>query len=435
MNAVQFYKEEDFKVVEADGFRFEVPGEWEVVRLEDVFSVETGTTPSTKKEEYWKNGTITWLTPADLSKLNGKTHISNSERKITEKALRDYNLTLLPKGSIIVSTRAPVGYVAVLDDDATFNQGCKGLIPKSPEINTDFYCYYLLSIRSKLEQLSGGSTFKELPKKTLEELKIPLPPLEEQQKIAHVLMSIDKAIETVDEAIKQAEHIKKGLMQELLTKGIGHKEFKYTEIGRIPKEWEVVKLGDISEIKGRIGWHGLRDEDYLSNGDYYLVRGIDFEDGRVKWEKCVYVSKEWYERDPNIQLNEGDVLITKDGTIGKVAFVDHLPKKATLGTGIFRVRLKTKNYHPHFMYYIFMSSYFERFILLLRAGSTLSHLYQKDLVNFKFPLPPLPEQQKIAEILSKWDEVIELKKAKKEKLERMKKKVMDLLLTGKIRVK
>ena len=167
-----------------------------------------------------------------------------------------------------------------------------------------------MSILSKenLQNLSGGSTFRELSKTVLGRLYLPFPPLEEQQKIAHVLMSIDKAIETVDEAIAKAERIKKGLMQELLTKGIGHKEFKDTEIGRIPKDWEVVRLEDVASIKGRIGWHGLRDEDYLTEGEYYLVRGTEFENGKILWEKCVYISKEWYEKDPNIQLKEGDIL-------------------------------------------------------------------------------------------------------------------------------
>ncbi len=439
MVVLQFYRQENLKRLEADGFRSEIPKEWKVVRLGDIFNVETGTTPSTKKEEYWENGTINWLTPADLNKLNGKTHISVSERKITKKALRDYNLTLLPKGSIIVSTRAPVGYVAVLEVDATFNQGCKGLIPKSSQVNTDFYCYYFLLVKSKLEQLSGGSTFKELPKKSLENLTIPYPPLPEQQKIAQVLMSIDKAIEAVDEAIAKAERIKKGLMQELLTKGIGHTEFKEVKLSfikyRIPRKWIIKTLPEVSIIKGRIGWHGLKDEDYLKEGDYYLVRGIDFENGKVSWDKCVYISKEWYEKDPNIQLKEGDILITKDGSIGKIALVDKLPKKATLGTGVFLIRQKNNDYIPQYLFYILQSEFFDSFIKFIKVGSTLSHLYQKDLAKFELPLPPLSEQQKIAKILSKWDKVIEIKKAKKEKLEKMKKKVMELLLTGKVRVK
>jgi len=187
-----------------------IPKEWEVKKVIDLFKVETGTTPSTKQKEYWDGGHINWITPADMSKLNGKIYIKDSERKITEKGLKETNLTLMSTGSIIISTRAPVGYVAIIEGNATFNQGCKGLIPKNTnEINPEFYTYYLLSKKTTLEHSSGGSTFKELSKNTLEKFKVPLPPLPEQQKIAEILSTVDKRLELLRE--------KKGLMNDLLT--------------------------------------------------------------------------------------------------------------------------------------------------------------------------------------------------------------------------
>ena len=195
-----------------------IPKEWEVKKIIDLFGVETGTTPSTKQKEYWDGGDIIWITPADMSKLNGKIYIKDSERKITEKGLKETNLTLMPTGSIIISTRAPVGYVAVIKDNATFNQGCKGLIPRNKNgINPEFYTYYLLSKKTTLENLSGGSTFKELSKITLEKFKIPLPPLPEQQKIAEILSTVDKRLELLRNKKEKMERVKKGLMNDLLT--------------------------------------------------------------------------------------------------------------------------------------------------------------------------------------------------------------------------
>ena len=119
---------------------------WQVKRIINLFSVETGTTPSTKQEKYWNDGKINWFTPTDMSKLNNRLYIKNSERKITETGLKESNLTLMPQGSIIISSRAPVGYVTILEANATFNQGCKGLIPmNAKDINTIFYAYFLLS--------------------------------------------------------------------------------------------------------------------------------------------------------------------------------------------------------------------------------------------------------------------------------------------------
>ena len=196
----------------------EIPKEWGVVKLKDIFNVETGTTPSTKKKEYWEKGDVNWFTPTDLSKLNGKIHIKDSDRKITEKALKENNLTLMPKGSIILSTRAPVGYAAVLIKEGTFNQGCKGLIPKEfANVDTIYYCYYLLNIKHVLQNLSGGSTFKELSKNRLENLLVSLPPLPEQQKIAEILSTVDKKLELERKRREKLEKIKRGLMNDLLT--------------------------------------------------------------------------------------------------------------------------------------------------------------------------------------------------------------------------
>ena len=195
-----------------------IPKEWKVKRIIGLFNIKTGTTPSTKQKEYWNDGHINWVTPADMSKLNRRLYIKSSERKITEKGLKETNLTLMPTGSIIISTRAPVGYVVIIEDNTTFNQGCKGLIPKNAkEVNSVFYAYCLLSKKTILEHLSGGSTFKELPKNTLGNFNVPYPSAPEQQKIAEVLSDVDKKIELERERKGKLERIKKGLMSDLLS--------------------------------------------------------------------------------------------------------------------------------------------------------------------------------------------------------------------------
>jgi len=417
----------------------EIPREWEVVRLGDVFSVETGTTPSTKREEYWENGTINWLTPTDLSKLNGKIYISGSERKITEKALKDYNLTLSPKGSIIVSTRAPVGYVAVLDVDTTFNQGCKGLIPKSSEINTEFYCYYLLAIKQRLEQLSGGSTFKELSKNALKNLKIPLPPLPEQQKIAEILSTVDKAIQKVDEAIEKTERLKKGLMQELLTKGIGHTEFKDTEIGRIPKEWDVVKLKELTDkendiVAGPFG-SNLKVCDYREEG-VPIIRLQNIERNRFINKDLKFISPEKAEELRYHSFKAGDIILAKLGDpIGKTCIVPNYLEYGIVVADVVRIRLSPEKANKYFFTYILNSSICLNQLRKETIGSTRPRVNISQVRNLKVPLPPLEEQRKIAEILSTVDKKLELERKRKGKLERIKKGLMNDLLSGRKRVK
>lgn len=153
-----------------------------------------------------------------FKQVKWKIYIGSSERKVTKIALEKCNLNLIPKGSIIISTRAPVGYVAVLTVESTFNQGCKGLVPKNNDsVNTEFYAYYLKFKKNLLENLSGGSTFKELSKSMLENFKIPLPPLEEQKQIAKILSSVDKSIELKKQKKEKLQRMKKKIMELLLT--------------------------------------------------------------------------------------------------------------------------------------------------------------------------------------------------------------------------
>jgi len=195
-----------------------MPKDWQAIDVSDLFFIETGTTPSTKEKKYWNNGNIIWITPADLSLLNNTIFIKDSKRKTTKKGLEETNLTLLPKGAIIISTRAPVGYVAIIEYPATFNQGCKGLIPKEiKNISIKFYYYYLLNKRYKLQNLSAGSTFSELSKSLLESFKIPYFNIKEQQKIAEILSTVDKKIELQRKRKEKLERIKKSLMNDLLS--------------------------------------------------------------------------------------------------------------------------------------------------------------------------------------------------------------------------
>ena len=197
----------------------------------------------------------------------------------------------------------------------------------------------------------------------------------------------------------------------------------------IPKEWNLEKLEKNSTLKGRIGWQGLTTIEYLETGNYYLVTGTDFKNGKIGWERCVYVDEIRYAQDQNIQLKNEDVLVTKDGTIGKIAYVSAMTKPATLNSGIFVIRPVDKKYSPLFLFYILYSFYFLKFLNSLQAGSTINHLYQKDFVNFQFPLPSISEQQKIALILSGLDATIEATQKVIEKTEMLKKGLMQMLLT------
>lgn len=179
--------------------------------------------------------------------------------------------------------------------------------------------------------------------------------------------------------------------------------YKQTEVGVIPEEWEIIKLEENATLKARIGWQGLTTAEYLSSGHYCLVTGTDLLNGYIDWDNCVFVEKNRFDQDKNIQIRIDDVLITKDGTIGKVAFVDSINKPTTLNSGVFVLRTKSNRIQSRFLYYILMSFYFDEFLNKITAGSTITHLYQKDFVHFQFIAPPLKEQTAIATALSDTD--------------------------------
>ena len=158
-------------------------------------------------------------------------------------------------------------------------------------------------------------------------------------------------------------------------------------------------LGKDTYIKARIGWQGLTTSEYLDYGDYYLVTGTDIKNGLLDFSSCVFVSKKRFDQDSHIQLKVDDVLISKDGTIGKVAYVNSLPLPATLNSGVFVIRCDNSKLSQKYFYYVIKSKLFKDFIEQTSAGSTIVHLYQKDIVKFNFPIPDtLTEQHHIVNI-------------------------------------
>lgn len=210
--------------------------------------------------------------------------------------------------------------------------------------------------------------------------------------------------------------------------------YKMTEVGVIPEDWEVKNVSESCLIKARIGWQGLKKSEYMSSGDYLLITGTDFDNGQVNWKSCAYVSKARYEQDSNIKIRPQDILISKDGTIGKVAYLGMIPKAGTLNSGIFVIRANDRKIDQVFLSKIFMSFYFEEFLNRLVAGSTINHLYQKDFVKFCFPLPNSEEQVAIAAALSDVDSLISALTKKIEKKKAIRQGLMQQFLTGKKRL-
>ena len=263
-----------------------IPVDWEVRKLGEVCDVFGGSTPSTAIKEYW-NGDILWATPTDITNLKGRI-IGDTKQKISEKGLKSCAANLLPKGSLLMTSRATIGACAINTKPMATNQGFASLVCKEQVVNWFIY-YLVLFFRKELERLGSGSTFKEVSKKSVKTLYIPIPPLSEQKTIAEILTTVDDAIEETDRIIEKTKELKKGLMQKLLTRGIGHKKFKKMEIGKIPEEWEVGNISDYGEIVTGSTPSTLVKEYY--GNDFPFVSPFDLGKVKVIIKTEKYLSK------------------------------------------------------------------------------------------------------------------------------------------------
>jgi len=400
-----------------------IPEDWEVYELGGIISSVQlgGNYPNAEKE-----------TMNPLIKMGnlGRGNIVLEKQEFIIEAIKPSERDKLCFGNVLFNTRNTldlVGKIAIWRNElpiAYFNSNILRLNFDLHLVSSNEFLNYILNTKLILNQLRGIATgttsVAAIYTRDLVKIKLPLPTPAEQTAIATALSDVDALIQSLEKLIAKKRAIKQGTMQELLK----------------PREdWVLKKLGDVATLKARIGWQGLTTAEYKDTGDYFLITGTEFKNGFIDWENCFYVEQNRYKQDRNIQVKENDVLVTKDGTIGKVAFIKEVLKPATLNSGIFTIRPVNQTFHPAFFYYLLLSETFRKFLSQLSAGSTINHLYQKDFIHFEFQTPAnVEEQSRIATILADMDVEIEDLETKLAKYKQIKQGMMQNLLTGRIRL-
>jgi len=406
-----FYRETEFQ----DTPIGKMPKSWKITKLANVAQIIMGQSPpsSTYNEE-----------GIGLPFLQGKAEFGTifaKPRLYTSKPTK-----IAEKGDILISVRAPVGDVNIAPYRLCIGRGLAAIRFNPTSANAFFYFYYFQRIKPNLEALGKGTTFKAITRKELENLQVPLPPLEEQWGIAEVLSSVDQAIEAVDRLIQKLEHVKRVLMQELLTKGLGHKEFQDTPIGKIPKEWKIVKLGDVARVDTRavmptpgIKYYYLSLEDIENDTGRILKSPEDLTDGvEIKSTKYVFTANHVLYGRLRPYLNKV-ALPSRDG----ICSTDILPLLPN-------TRLILREY----LAYVLLHQRFVEYATTRMKGTNHPRVKSQDVLNYRFPLPTMEEQQKIVQILSTISNWIEAEKIRNNKLKNIKNNLMNLLLTGAVRV-
>ena len=319
------------------------------------------------------------------------------------------------KGNILLSAAGTIGRTVVYDGQDAFFQDSNIVWLDNDDSVLDGFLLQFYN-KTSWDNLEGG-TIKRLYNGLFLSKVIHVPSIPEQQKIVEFLSTIDTVIEKQRETVSAWEERKKGVMQKLFNQEV---RFKADDGSQFP-DWEEKKLSEIASIHARIGWQNLRKDEFLTDGNYLLITGTDFCNGRVNFSTCYYVDKERYEQDKNIQVENGTILVTKDGTLGKVALVENLNKPATLNAGVFAIKVIHADTISKFLYHWLAAPMLLEYASKKSTGGTIKHLNQGILVDFPVSVPCLEEQRKIADCLSSFDEVIEKQKATLAAWEEMKK--------------
>ena len=359
-------------------------------------------------------------------------------KDISEKNIEKYKVT---KGySVMVGSNGNknrVGNCCYIEKDMEFVFASFLIACVANDDIEDKFLYYTLKaypIQTAISNDAASSTgLHNISLKLLRKQKILSPPLSEQQKIAEILSTVDEAIEKTATIIEETRQLKKGLMQKLFTEGIGHTRFKETKIGKIPEEWEVVITKDISTLITDGSHYSPEPQD---KGEHFIATVKDIKENGLNKRTCIPIQKEDYDRlvKGNCKPKNGSVILTKDGTVGN-SLVWNYDDQIVLLSSIAIFSLNDEYIIPKFLKYFFDSPINQSWLKRLMGGTALQRVILRDLRKITVPLPSLEEQNQIASILSEVDAKIEKEEATKAELEQLKKGLMQVLLTGKVRVK
>ena len=372
---------------------------WPVASVGEVCEVVSGATPRTGRAEFW-DGNVPWVTPKDLSEL-GQKHLSDTPRKITRAGLKSCSARMLPAQSVLFSSRAPIGLVAINTLPVCTNQGFKSLVPRFDLVSPDFLFWWLKAQKRHIQSKGRGATFKEVSKKIVEDLQIPLPPLDEQKRIAGILDAADALRAKRREALAQLDT----LLQSTFLDTFGDPVTN-------PMGWHVGRLEDyFSETRagtccGPFG-SALKKHEYVEDG--IPVWGIDnVKPNQFIQERSLFITPTKYAQLRRYSVEPGDILISRAGTVGRMCVALPTVEQSIIGSNLIRLTLNPGAMLP--VYFACLYTFCGERLPGLRASGddkSYSFLNTTRLKSLVVPLPRLDLQLRFAAVV----ESIEQQKA------------------------
>ncbi|HGM9945905.1 TPA: restriction endonuclease subunit S [Providencia rettgeri] len=426
------YKESGCEIIKV------IPQHWICSPLKRNFKIVNGSTPKSEENSFWE-GNITWVTPGDLSKIS--VIISDSVKKITEEGLNSCGTSLVPQGSLILSTRAPIGTIAIAGKELCTNQGCKSLVSKNRVQNKYFY-YVIANSGKQLNNLGKGTTFLELSSDELANYYVPEPSYEEQQQIVNFLdyetAKIDTLIAKQEKLIELLKEKRQAVISHVVTKGlnpdVSMKDSGVEWLGEVPEHWVVSKLKFESEI---IDCRNKTPE-YHSEGEYFVVRTTNVKNQQLNFNGALYTDEKnfkiWTQRGiPPV----GSILFTREAPTGEVCRVPN-NLKFCMGQRMMNFIAKDKLYADYLFDYL-ISDCLERYIGSVSHGSTVSHLRVEQVENIPVLVPSRDEiisiHNEISKLKLSYDALVSKVASTIELLKERKTALISAAVTGKIDVR
>ena len=352
---------------------------WPLVRLEDCTQIISGATPRTSVSAYW-DGEICWA-PKDLSELDGK-YISQTPRKITHAGLESCAATVLPPESVLFSSRAPIGHVAINTVPMATNQGFKNFVPNPDRVHANFLYHWLRCNRSYLESLGNGATFKEVSKAVVSKIEIPLPPLPEQRRIAHILETADTLLATRRAAYAHLNALTQSIFFEMFGDPIAN-----------PLELPIRRLIELVDTARPITYGILKPGPDQLDGVKY-VRVVDMQDGGIELSGVRQTTIEISNAYRRSLLKTGDLLMSIRGHVGRMAVVPSGLDGANITQDT--ARLAIAGADPTFIRECLRTATFQGWMAKHTKGVAVRGINLGDVKRMPIPIPDLKRQHEFS---------------------------------------
>jgi len=414
----------------------EIPEEWEVKIIRDFSSIRGGKRLPLGSELISEKTNHPYIRIVDIH--NGCIDTS-SLQYVPEEVFPEIQRYTVDSDDIIITIVGTIGLVANIPPSlhkASLTENAAKLLTERKEINNNYLLYFLSSRLGQSEIFNNtiGTSQMKLPLYGIEKIRVILPPLPEQKKIAEVLSSVDESIRATQAVIEQAKVLKQGMLNQLLTKGIGHKKFKQTEIGEIPEEWEVKTLESVSEFITKGATPTTYGYGWSESGILFLRSECVSEEG-LNLSAAMYITEDAHSSISRSEITNGDILMTITGYVGRCIIVNGIPEKANINQHIARIRLNSKSVMKEFIFQFLSSKKTRMNYEKIVTGQAYPQISLKQVRDTIIPIPPLSEQKKIANLLSSVDDSILDNTLQLNQLKLIKSGLMQDLLSGKKRVK